>query len=1025
MTSSSYNIYQQITSVRLCTTVNLNGSYFNGQLNNGVGSTLTALSVGALSVDGVSVNIGDRLLLINQTSTNQNGIYVVNIPGSASTLWVLERSSDLQSPEQLNSGQFFSVGAGNTLAGNMFVIVEPLPSYIGIDSFDFVNVTETGGGGGPFLTVAGNLSDVDNTLASFQNLGLGSGERLSLTDADFAPSGIYTLTNPGPNYIFIAATGAGLELRFPPADGLTSFNLSVGINVTLASFGDVNGVDITDNSGNLIRNIRPLNNYTIVSLDNSSSDGSWFAIPNVLSINSANGLVGLDSTDGSISINNSSNSIDLSVASPGTSSLQDVYNNGPNGDINLSDDRPISIQNVTTASEVNSITTQSTGSNTVANFREEGWTFVPISDMIVTALQYDDALFTEPGTRQTGIFVKSSQELLVSVYISKTDPLDSTNTYRTLVLPDPLNLDSGVEYVFATVMAANETNYTDPDAVGSDINITQSWRGPASSFPFALIYPELVTSIANTVPVGSFQYSTFTVDESINFNDESSDDSVLFEVNSVTRSSHPLPTMSIAERDLIPVPSSGDSIFSSGLSPNRPYFHDGDWNAVAYLSDLPLVPSLGQGQLIIGVDSSDAVAGYLVSSDNSIDVDLSTSGQIDLTLNSAFSEGLQDAYNIGNVIDVASGRPFVVETDTLGAVTDGVTTPSTGLNLNSNYQILGYTFVPTVSILVTSFQVEDSTLAVGQTRTLAIYEKSSGNQLAIGNVSKTDSLVGIYRTNSLTSPVLLSGAVDYVLTAIVPPSQTYRNIADAVAGADISITEFASGDSQAFPIPMSFPTSFTATANVTPYGAFQYQINSVISQFLVQNETSPFFMQAKSVTQATIPCPVMTDAEFSSIASPEQGMMAFASDDARLDVFDGTNYQQFAYVSDIGGGSYGPTVAAVSGANTIVLVKALYAASGTTPGNTVTVAFEFTYTATATTQVFTVDPPINNANFSSGTQATLVGGSIYVNASPAIGDGSLLDLGASVGTGLVQFGILTADTAGTKVASISFMYIIQ
>jgi len=1028
MATTSYNIYQQITSVRLATTSNLSGNYFNGQLNNGVGSTLTASSTGSLLVDGVLAQVGDRLLLNNQTNVNENGIYVVKAAGSSVGIWLLERAPDFQSVEQLKVGQFFSVGAGNTLAGALYILVEPLPVQIGTGSASFNFVDVSTGGGGPYLTIAGNLSDVSNVQDSISNLGFGNGQILQLNDSDFS-GGIYTLTNPCPNFIEILCNNPGNEIRLPLAQGLGAFSLSFGPQFN--SIG-LESVDINLNSGSSFTTLVSRGGLFVKLSDNSTLDGSWLAVATVTALNGIlTGNGELTSNDGSVTISPSqnTNSIDFSVSSSTGVTLQAAYDNGDNANVLLSNNRPISFINGSSAAEVNVVTTEATGTNTVANYRVFGWTFIPSVDMIVTSLQYDDSLFTTAYPRDTGIYNKNTEELLASATILQSDPLDSTNTFRTKTLNNPVLLSSGTEYVFATVIPANESSFSNEDAVVSNITVTGYASGPSSSSPVTLQFPTSFTVLADALYIGSFQYEEFTGEDDVNIYDSTTDNSVIFEVNSTTRSSHPLPSMTTVQRDAIAAPQNGDAVFATDVSPKRAYIYTGDWSGLAYLTDLPNVPTLNQGQLIIGVDSSPAIAGYLVSSDSSINIDLSTNGEIDITLNSTSSDTLQDAYDNGNVIEVVAGRPLLINASQAGSVTNGVTTSSTGININSNYNIFGYTFVPSSNIIITSFQVEDSTLGVGQVRTLAIYEKSTGVQLTIGTVSKTDSLVGAYRTNALSNPILLSGAIEYVLTAIVPPAQTYRNNADAVAGADISITEFASGDSQAFPIPMSAPTSYTATANVTPYGAFQYQLETVISTFLVQNESSAFFMQAKSTTQATIPAPVMTNAEWTAIASPEAGMTAFISDatpSARPGTFDGVNYHQYAYIDENQSGSFSATVSNVSGTSGISVIKAMVNAPLVAVGYTAEVALEFSYTATATTQVVTIDVPVIAANnFSNANQATLMGGSVYVNGSPAIGDGTLLDVVADVGFTRVQLGILTADTTGTKVVSVSFMYVIQ
>ena len=59
--------------------------------------TLTANAAGVLSVDGVNLQLNDRLLVNGQSAKKENGLYVVSVEGSASVAFVLTRSSDANS----------------------------------------------------------------------------------------------------------------------------------------------------------------------------------------------------------------------------------------------------------------------------------------------------------------------------------------------------------------------------------------------------------------------------------------------------------------------------------------------------------------------------------------------------------------------------------------------------------------------------------------------------------------------------------------------------------------------------------------------------------------------------------------------------------------------------------------------------------------------------------------------------------------------------------------------------------------
>jgi hypothetical protein len=155
-----YNISPWLSSVRLCDSSNLAGTYFNGQTNNGVGATLT-IAASSLTIDSVVANVSDRILLTAQTSANQNGIYVVASIGS---VVVLQRSADQQSIEQFHEGQYVSVGAGTALGGSAFVLVEPLPAQLGISNMSWVDASSSANIALP--TIANHIATYTNTAGA-------------------------------------------------------------------------------------------------------------------------------------------------------------------------------------------------------------------------------------------------------------------------------------------------------------------------------------------------------------------------------------------------------------------------------------------------------------------------------------------------------------------------------------------------------------------------------------------------------------------------------------------------------------------------------------------------------------------------------------------------------------------------------------------------------------------------------------------------------------------------------------------
>ena len=128
--------------------------------NNGAG-TLTADANGALSVDGVSPSVDDRILVKDQASAIQNGIYKVTATGGASAAFVLTRSPDADTASELTGGTFFFVEAGTANADNGYVA-----THNGTPTFGSTNITfaQFSGAGqisaGDALTKTGNQIDV-------------------------------------------------------------------------------------------------------------------------------------------------------------------------------------------------------------------------------------------------------------------------------------------------------------------------------------------------------------------------------------------------------------------------------------------------------------------------------------------------------------------------------------------------------------------------------------------------------------------------------------------------------------------------------------------------------------------------------------------------------------------------------------------------------------------------------------------------------------------------------------------------
>lgn len=105
----------------VATTTSLSVSYSNG--TSGVGATLTNSGTQvALSIDGITLSIGDRVLVKDQTSATQNGVYTVTDIGSGSTSWVLTRAGEFDGSSEILPGAAVFITNGSTYADTGFVL---------------------------------------------------------------------------------------------------------------------------------------------------------------------------------------------------------------------------------------------------------------------------------------------------------------------------------------------------------------------------------------------------------------------------------------------------------------------------------------------------------------------------------------------------------------------------------------------------------------------------------------------------------------------------------------------------------------------------------------------------------------------------------------------------------------------------------------------------------------------------------------------------------------------------------------
>ena len=140
-------------SMRVATTANLSVS--------ATATALTASSNGAISIDGVALSTGDRVLVKDQSTAAQNGFYKVTNAGGAGAQFVLTRVGDADASDELTAGAFVFVEEGTANADNGYVLTTNGTITVGTTALAFEQFSGAGQiSAGNALTKTGNTLDV-------------------------------------------------------------------------------------------------------------------------------------------------------------------------------------------------------------------------------------------------------------------------------------------------------------------------------------------------------------------------------------------------------------------------------------------------------------------------------------------------------------------------------------------------------------------------------------------------------------------------------------------------------------------------------------------------------------------------------------------------------------------------------------------------------------------------------------------------------------------------------------------------
>ena len=284
-------------AVEAATAAALTATYTAGSADNwggtGVGATLTnsgtqvALTGGL--IDGYTgLYVNARVLVKNQATGTQNGVYVVTNLGSGSTNWVLTRATDYN-----NSNPYSATGDGDVHAGAMVFVQEGTTqgATIWIQTSDGTGTNETTKIGtdaitmtqfaaptsylaGTGLNLAGNTFSNTGVLSITSNTGLST---------NTSATGNVTITNTG-----VTSLVAGTNVSLSGSTGAVTVSVSgtVGAATTATNLAGTTQYSLPYQSASATTSyLSPGTANSVLQTNSTGSAPSWTNAPTISGAN--------------------------------------------------------------------------------------------------------------------------------------------------------------------------------------------------------------------------------------------------------------------------------------------------------------------------------------------------------------------------------------------------------------------------------------------------------------------------------------------------------------------------------------------------------------------------------------------------------------------------------------------------------------------------------------------------------------------------------------------------------------------
>jgi hypothetical protein len=392
-------------SVRLATTGNLTVT----ASGTGAGKTLTNAGTQAvLTLDSVPAVVGDRILVKDQTTAANNGIYTVTNIGSVSTNWVLTRATDADNSAagEVTPGMFTFVEEGTVNQDSGWVLTTDGSITIDSTALNFVQFSGAGqviAGAG--LTKTGNTLDVVGTA----NRILVNADSIDIASTYVGQSSITTLGT--------VTTGQWNATLIAPTYGGTGVNngtntLTLGGNVTHSgaytqTFTATGNTNVTLPTTGTLATLAGSESLTNKTID-ASNIGATTRGTGAFTTLAANGAVTLTSTTDATALGTAAVVLSggLSVAKNAVIG-QVLYIGSGAPATSFTNAQLVTKGSGSTYAQVAIVNTAATGSADYSAYADNGTDSAGWADMGMTGSTFSDTNYTITGKNDGYFFVQA------------------------------------------------------------------------------------------------------------------------------------------------------------------------------------------------------------------------------------------------------------------------------------------------------------------------------------------------------------------------------------------------------------------------------------------------------------------------------------------------------------------------------------------------------------------------------------------------------------------------------------------